>query len=370
MRASGWMLALVALCAACSGKDAGALDAGRGDAGIFDAGVADAGSTDAGEDAGVIDGGLDGGTADGGALPTPQGLCTGRDSTGGVPVDTFPGAACTGVPEGVALTRVPEDATSGAGWHVDPDLGIFYADTDDAVIDALDIHMCVKIFANRVTIQRSKIHCASYYVVFTADPPTQYEGLNLIDDELDGMGVASAQSIAVSDTPNAHFLRLNVHGMASSGPRVASGEVIEDSYFHDFACQSPDHSAGMSANGGGSGMVIRHNNIDIHTECATAAWEIAKDFGTYDDVLTERNLFNGGSYCAYAGIDVPDNSYGQATRIRFIGNVFGREYHPECGLNGPIAEWGTAGDSVWSGNVWGDGVAATSAHQTGDPVVP
>lgn len=327
--------------------------------------------SDGGSSGGPSDGGpSDGGLGDGGSLPVPSGVCTGRDSSGGVPADQFPGAACTGVPPGTTLIRVPQDATSGPGWHVDLGLGTFYADTDDAVIDRLDINLCVKIFANNVTIRRSKIHCSGYYLVFTADPPTQYQGLNLIDVELDGMGQASSQSIAVSDTPNAHLLRVDAHGLECSGPRIASGEVLEDSYLHDFVCQTPDHSAGASANGGGSHMVIRHNNIDIHTDCATAAWEIAKDFGTYDDILTERNLFNGGAYCAYAGIDVPGSSFGQATNIKFIDNVFGRSHSPECGIYGPIAQWANTGGSVWSGNVWGDGAAASSAHQTGDPVVP
>jgi hypothetical protein len=90
-------------------------------------------------------------------------------------------------------------------------------------------------------------------------------------------------------------------------------------------------------------------HIDINTACGTAAWELAKDFGTFGDVLTERNLFNGGSYCAYAAIVVPMNSNGQATNIRFLNNVFGREYHASCGVNGPIAQWGPAGGSSGAG---------------------
>ncbi len=44
-------------------------------------------------------------------------LCTGRDANGGVPAGYYPGAACTGVPTGTALIKVPSQATTGTGWR-------------------------------------------------------------------------------------------------------------------------------------------------------------------------------------------------------------------------------------------------------------
>lgn len=146
--------------------------------------------------------------------------------------------------------------------------------------------------------------------------------------------------------------------------------VRRDAFIHDFACAPGDHSAALSANDGGIKIEVVHNNLDIHSGCETAAWEIAKDFGNYDDVLTEKNLFNGGAYCAYAAVEIPGDSYPQATNIRFIDNVFGRKYEAECGQYGPIAQWGSKGGSVWRNNTWGDGAKATAAHKTGDPIAP
>ena len=287
----------------------------------------------------------------------------------------FPDLNCTGWKHtGVTLTAVPSQVSSGAGWHVDTVGGqqIFYITKDDAFVDGLDINLCVKVFANNVTIQRSRIRCSDYYAIRTADPPTRYRGLKLIDVELDGLGQAGTQTIAVEETASGHFLRVNVHGMGSSGPRIGSGTVIEDSYIHGFHCNPGDHAAGISSNGGGGDIVVRHNNIDIdhRAGCASAAWAIYLDFGTYNGILTEKNLFNGGAYCAYAALKAPGSAYPPAVNVRFVDNVFGRKYSPQCGAYGPIAQWANSPGSVWRNNTWGPGAKATSDHKIGDPVIP
>jgi len=287
----------------------------------------------------------------------------------------FPDSNCTGWQHtGVTLTAVPSQISSGAGWHVAAVGGqqIFYITKDNAVVDSLDINLCVKVFANNVTIQRSRIRCSDYYAIRTADPPTRYRGLKLIDVELDGLGLAGAQTIAVEESAGGHFLRVNVHSMGSSGPRIGSRTVIEDSYIHGFHCNPGDHTAGLSSNGGGEDIIVRHNNIDIdhRAGCASAAWAIYLDFGTYSGVLTEKNLFNGGAYCAYAALKVPGSAYPPAVNIRFVDNVFGRKYSPQCGAYGPIAQWTNSPGSVWRNNTWRPGAMATSRYRTGAPVIP
>jgi hypothetical protein len=73
-----------------------------------------------------------------------------------------------------------------------------------------------------------------------------------------------------------------------------------------------------------------------------------------------------------AGIASSDGSYPPINDIRIIDNTFGRKNHPECGGLGAIAQFSSTNGTgnVFTGNVWGDGAAATSAHQSGDPVVP
>ena len=57
--------------------------------------------------------------------------------------------------------------------------------------------------------------------------------------------------------------------------------------------------------------------------------------------------------------------------MQVLNNVFGRKYNPECGSFGVVSSWmaGVSGN-VWSGNTWGSGTAATSAHAVGDPANP
>jgi hypothetical protein len=274
----------------------------------------------------------------------------------------------------VTLRSVPAQVSSGPGWHVGTVAGaqVLYVTNAGAVLDGLDIDMCVSVMADNVTIQRSRIRCAGYYLVKAADLPKTYSGLSLVDVELDGLGRPQSESIAVMATEGARYTRIDVHGMASSGPRLASNNVLEDSYLHDFACAAPLHQAGTSANDGGSNIIVRHNNIDISTAggCATAAFELALDFGTYNGITLDRNQFNGGSYCVYAGINVPGARYPGAQNVDITNNVFGREYTPSCGTYGPIAQWGNGPGNSWSGNTWGTGAAADARHTTGDPVNP
>jgi hypothetical protein len=287
----------------------------------------------------------------------------------------FPNASCTGWRHtGVKLRKVPGTVSRGNGWYVETNGGspYLYVTKPGAVLDGLDIGVCVKIFANNVVIKRSRIRCNDYYVVRTADPPVKYSGLRLTDVELDGTGDTSSTSIAVEGAANSVYTRLDVHGVTSSGPRIATGNVIQDSYIHGIPCAPGNHTAGLSANAGGSNIVVRHNNIDISNAggCASASWAIYKDFGTYAGVLTEKNLFNGGSYCAYAAVRVAQDTRPAVSGIKFIDNVFGRKYSAQCGGYGPIAQYAAGPGNVWRHNTWGGGAKATAAHRTGDPVVP
>jgi len=56
----------------------------------------------------------------------------------------------------------------------------------------------------------------------------------MIDDEIDGMNDPVNPTIAINESDNATFIRVNIHGMGSSGPRLGSGTDIEDSWIHDF----------------------------------------------------------------------------------------------------------------------------------------
>lgn len=283
--------------------------------------------------------------------PTP----TGPTTTPTQPASGFPSEATTGWRHtGVAL-RTVRAGDSGPGWSAETVGGspVFYVRTPGTVIDGLDIPMCVKVMANNVTIKRSRISCASYYTVNVSDPPTYYSGLTLTDVEIDGRGSLEVPGIAVMASSGATFTRLDVHGFGSSGPRLASGTTLRDSYIHGFVCAPGEHSAGTSANDGGSNIAITGNNIDISTGkdgCASAAASIYPDFGSYNGVTITGNRLAGGAYCLYTA-----QNTGKAVNVRVEGNTFARSYYPRCGQYGPAAQVASGNGNTFVGNVFDDG---------------
>jgi hypothetical protein len=282
---------------------------------------------------------------------SPAPTATAPTTSSSPPPTGFPNASNTGVPAGTVL-RTVANGDSGPCWNVAN--GNLYV-TCSTTLDSLNVPFVLKVMANNVTVTRSKITAASYYTVNTCDCPTYYSGLNLTDDDIDGGLIASSQSIAVMANPNATYLRDNFHGFASSGPRLDSGDLLQDSYIHDFVCQNPDHSAGTSINNGGSNLRIIHNNIDINTTaagCASAAIELSpQDFGgVINGATIDSNLIAGGAYCAYLA-----ETNTASSNIAFTNNVLSKKYNPTCGLYGPVAEVASGNGNTFSGNAYDDG---------------
>lgn len=277
---------------------------------------------------------------------------------------TFPDSSCTGWKHTGVTLRTAKLGDSGPGWRVERDT--FYVTSSGAVIDSLNIPFCVKIMADNVTIKRSRIACSSYYAVNISDPPRYFSGFTMTDVELDGLRGLGVAGIAAMGSPQSTYTRLDVHGFGSSGPRLASGTTLQDSYIHGFVCAPGEHSAGTSANDGGNNIRVLRNNIDISTGkngCASNAIGLYHDFGTYNGVQILGNLVNGGAYCIYTAQSLGSKN------VRVEGNTFGREYYPNCGQYGPAAQVNVSvSGNTFLRNVWGGGSAATSAHKTGDPV--
>lgn len=247
-----------------------------------------------------------------------------------------------------------------------------YVTQAGAVIQNLDIDgRQLKIMADNVTVRRCRIRNGGYYCVFIGDLPTTYSGLVMEDCELDGTSDTTNFTIAINGSENARFTRCNIHSMASSGPRLSTGTIIEDSWIHDFAHGSGGHEAGVSSNGSDTaGIILRRNNISINSAGASSAIAIYRDFGDPHDITVYNNLVNGGNYGIMTGIRDSGGTYPPVNNIRFYNNVFGREFHPECGAIASHAQYSDTNGigNVWSGNVWGDGAAATGAHSVGDAV--
>lgn len=309
----------------------------------------------------------------GGGQPQPG------SGPGCAPYPAFPNADCTGWRHtGVSLRAVPGTTTSGPGWHWQN--GAVVVDGRGAVLDGLQIAGCVRVFADDVTLRRSRVACRDYYLIKTVDPPRHYTGLLVEDVELDGLGTLNGSTGIAFDSYTAR--RVDAHGLSSLAFKLGSHTVVEDSYVHGFACGRQDgvagndllHQAGIGTNGDATDMVVRHNTIDLGpagAACQSGGIANYHDFGSFDRMVIENNSIDAaGGYCLKAGVHQDGRPYPDSTGVRVTGNVFGRKYAAGCGSYGPVSNWAAGPGNVWSGNTWGDGAAGTPDRRSGDPVTP
>lgn len=295
-------------------------------------------------------------------------------STGGAtcpPYPAFPDENCTGwAHTGVILKTVPGQVTSGTGWNWEGSPFNYVKITSSgANLDGLDIQGCVFIDqgVKNITIKRSRISGACNYVIRLNNTEDATLGLVLTDVEIDGKGTGAVGLKGSGFTAT----RVNVHDYSGKGLMTGSSTTVEDSYIHDPACYPPDHQSAVGTNGGSSNIILRHNQVDGRpTECTSGGIANYDDFGAFHNVLIEKNLINSGGYCLKAGFE--DNNAAGNSGMQVLNNVFGRKYNANCGEPfGVVSNWMPAvSGNVWSGNTWGGGAAATSAHQIGDVVNP
>jgi hypothetical protein len=145
-------------------------------------------------------------------------------------------------------------------------------------------------------------------------------------------------------------IRCDMHS-SERGANMGSNVHIEDSYMHGFLHVPGSHQSAIGTNGGRN-LTLLHNNLDCESagDACSAALALYPDFEPLDNILVQNNLFNtNGGYCTYGGFD-------EGTNIRYIDNIFGTKYHPECGIWGPVAAFNSSADgNEWSGNRYPDG---------------
>jgi hypothetical protein len=261
-------------------------------------------------------------------------------ATGGLP-----GASNTGVPKGTTLKRSGSLTITKAG----------------TVIDRMDVHGCIEVLASNVTIRRTRVRgdvCGADHSIDIGYGSDKYHGILIEDVELDGLRI-QARGAAIG---NSGFTcrRCNIHS-TGKGVQMGTNVTVEDSYIHDLYGTSVSENAPIQSNGG-SHYAIRHNNLVMDDmPGGTTSLALFGEFDPITDVLVEGNLFNGGTYCVYAGSD-PTKKYRLGTRIRFLDNAFGRTLHSKCGQYGPATAWSSAGSgNHWSGNHWADTKRTISA---------
>ena len=243
----------------------------------------------------------------------------------------WPDASNTGVPRGTVLT---------------PRSGSIVVRDNGAVIENIDLKGFFDVYADNVTIRRSRISAANWWGIQLRGG---FTNLTIEDCEIFGDGVRQMQYGIKSLGGFVTARRNNVHTI-SNGIDLPEG-LIEDNYVHDPKYFPDDHTDMIMSEGGlraGGRLTIRHNTV-INTLDQTGAIALFADWGPQHDVTVERNLVAGGGYSIYAGAAGSSN-------LRFVDNVFSRRVFPKGGHWGPVAHWNAGGSgNVWQGNRWEDG---------------
>ncbi|MEK8031318.1 right-handed parallel beta-helix repeat-containing protein [Ideonella sp. DXS29W] len=277
--------------------------------------------------------------------------CAARPSACG-----YPDATNTGVPVGTKLKRVPQDITSGPGWHYDS-RGWITVDTDGADVNGIDTQLSIDVTADHVVIRNSRIRFAGEGWGVGV---RHAKKVTIKHCEIGGVDIGSGRMLVAikdiyADSVNLRVLRNNI-SMVSTGVQMDAG-LIADNYIHDLGYIPGDHLNGTTSNGTSGFLTIRHNTV-FNPFDQTDAISLFEDFGVQKDRLIEDNLMAGGGYCLYGG----QNAGGPPTsQITVRNNRFARLFYGQCGRFGPVAAWSSGGGNLWTGNIWDD---------TGAPVNP
>ncbi|MFD0823421.1 hypothetical protein ACFQ0D_35050, partial [Micromonospora zhanjiangensis] len=252
------------------------------------------------------------------ATPSPT-------ATPPTPITYWPSAATTGVPVGTVLTTT----------------GSLTLSTDGQVVSNRDIVGCVTVTARNVTIQRSRITCAS--TLYSIRTLSTAVNLTVTDVEINGSGKNSAAVCCDNYT----LQRVNVHH-SIDGPRLGNNTKIIDSYVHDLTRTPTSHNDTLQVTGA-SNVLIQHNNLQpynpVTRDPANACLMLGSTTApSTNNVLYQLNLCDGGNYSIGIRSDIV------ATKLVFKNNKYGRDYR-----YGVIASLAIAG-LQWDRptNVWFD----------------
>jgi hypothetical protein len=270
---------------------------------------------------------------------TPSTSAASRNPNVGGPCKAFPAmpdANCTGWQHtGVQLRSCPNTIT-----------------TANTTLDGCRFSGGLTIQASNVTITRSRVEgrvMATYLTNYSL------RGLRLVDVEIDGGGRLDPTNQAAIGNDDYTCLRCHVHG-TGRGANLGNNVTIQDSYLHDWVYSNGAHQTAIQTNGG-SGFRIIHNNLVCNSggPGCSSALSFYGDFAPVKDALVQNNLFNtNGAYCTYGG-SVSGKPYPRGTYIRYIDNLFGKQFYKGCGTYGPVATFEYYEGNVWTGNRWQDG---------------
>ncbi|MDM8083229.1 right-handed parallel beta-helix repeat-containing protein [Cellulomonas cellasea] len=301
---------------------------------------------DAAPEGGAVAGSTAAGAPQAGGAARQANGCAAQPSACG-----YPDASTTGVPAGTVLRAVPQELTSGPGWHYD-ERGWIVVDGDGAVLEGITTTATVEVTGRGAVVRASQIVVAGEA---NGVALRHAQDVTIEDCEISGPTGSGPQRLLVGikdvygDATGA-VIRRNDIWHTSTGVQIDSG-LIEGNYIHDLGLASGDHLNGTTSGGGTAQLTIRGNTI-LNPHPQTDAVSLFQDFGPQANRLIEGNLLAGGGYTLYAGANSGKES--TATNISVIGNRFARSYYAQAGSYGPVTAYTSGGGNKWSGNVWDD----------------
>jgi hypothetical protein len=308
-----------------------------------------------------------------GAANTPGGA----DPWGGC----WPGPQNTGVPAGTTLKRVPQDVTSGTGWHWSAGDGAVRIDSCNAVIDSVDINGGILMRVGNGTTS-PETPCATARksiirgVVYVDDSGCTGECGPIVvrDSEVIQTGRTNYSNLMIFN-----FWMYNVNSHGGRGPSCNGACGIIDSWIHGLYLEGAVHHNAAGTNGVGNGpFTIQHNFLNcadfsaVDPDTTTGAG-CSADIGLYGDFADLKNItitrnylapaLTGGSnlsyaqpgYCFQTGMNV-SKPYNKPSNLIVRENIFAKGATGKCGTFGPHSGWdGAVRGNVWEGNKWDDG---------------
>lgn len=257
----------------------------------------------------------------------------------GAPGSYRPTAATTGVPQGVALTKIAGDVVLS---------------TPGQVLEGVDVSGFVKVTAPDVTIKNSIIRGRTpdrQTALVTVQGPEA--SLTIVDSEL----FSTARSGWVDGIRGYRFTatRVNIHDVIDPVHVYGDDVTVEASWLHDNVHLDADPLFGGEPSHDDTIQIQKGSNIRIVGNDTSGSHntgiQLTQDRGPVSDVTIDRNWLDGGGCTvnlaesgkgAFQGITVTNNTFGRTTKVA------------NCAIISPRT---TVVDN--SGNVFTDGTAAT-----------
>lgn len=257
----------------------------------------------------------------------------------------YPDETNTGVKPGSALTRVPQDATSGPGWSYRSDIRTVQTTGNGATLENLSIAGgSIIVLHSGVTLRNVYVQSNDYYpinCVYSGATRDADSCLGLTAENVEIAGTANCQAAMAFNGYTAR--RVYVHGCLD-GFKANSDVVIEDSYVTDLAVVAGSHNDGVQSTAQGN-LTFRHNTFKLGNQSGiNAVFQMGMKDRVGTGVTIENSLIDGGAYMLnstpISGVLIKDNRFTRRSTWG-IGEVKG---------------------GSWVGNYWDDTLALVSQN--------